>query len=333
MKSIMSSPIFGYYSKDENRIGSSGDFITSPEISQIFGEVIACWFATKMKSDEKYVILELGPGKGTLLNDVLGTLKKIRSLQNISRIELLECSSPLKKLQVDAIKKFELNYSHIESLSTRIYKEENVLIIANEFFDAQPVHIFKKDFERNIWKEVLVDYDSGFKFVCSPNSTVAAKLLEVDRMFPNGRRSIELSPISWQYSRDLARIGKDAKKCIGLIFDYGQWGPSEGSLRAIHDHRILESPLEMVGDADLSADVDFYAIHFYLQSHFHCFFTTQKNFLVSNCVQNRAQSLISSNPLSTSKINEDVNRLVNFMGIPYKVLCFESFRPERPSIH
>ncbi|SCV70990.1 BQ2448_3752 [Microbotryum intermedium] len=175
MTLCLSHPTLGYYST-RNVFGSSGDFITSPEISQVFGELLAIWFVTQWAAQgapSKVRIVELGPGKGTLLADVLGTLKTLpqASTRPVTAIHLVESSEALRKVQ-----KAKLASSGFGDVETRWWdnavevppsEDEFTIVIAHEFFDALPIHIFENTPKG--WREVLVDVADPKKAVV-PNS-------------------------------------------------------------------------------------------------------------------------------------------------------------------
>ncbi|SGY79980.1 BQ5605_C008g05268 [Microbotryum silenes-dioicae] len=176
MTLCLSHPTLGYYTT-RNVFGSSGDFITSPEISQVFGELLAIWFVTQWAAQgapSKVRIVELGPGKGTLLADVLRTFKALpqASARPVTSIHLVESSAALRKVQ-----KEKLANSGFADVETRWWdnavevppsEDEFTIVIAHEFFDALPIHIFENTPKG--WREVLVDVADPEKEVV-PNVT------------------------------------------------------------------------------------------------------------------------------------------------------------------
>ncbi|SCZ98458.1 BZ3500_MvSof-1268-A1-R1_Chr7-1g09152 [Microbotryum saponariae] len=177
MTLCLSHPTLGYYTT-RNVFGSSGDFITSPEISQVFGELLAIWFVTQWAAQgapSNVRIVELGPGKGTLLADVLRTFKALpqASARPVTSIHLVESSAALRKVQ-----KEKLVNSGFADVETRWWdnaveippsEDEFTIVIAHEFFDALPIHIFENTPKG--WREVLVDVADSKKAVV-PNVPV-----------------------------------------------------------------------------------------------------------------------------------------------------------------
>ena len=154
-------PKYGYYSK-KNIIGKKGDFITSPEISQVFGELIASWLIFNSSSffKDRFNILELGPGRAVLIQDVLRTIKSlnIKLYNKIKNIYFLEKSEEMKNYLTKIYKsKIILDIGMIE--------KEETFILANEFFDAIPINQYIKI--GKFWHERRIELDesNNFNFV------------------------------------------------------------------------------------------------------------------------------------------------------------------------
>lgn len=260
MKEILTNPASGYY-MSRDVFGQHGDFITSPEISQIFGELVAAWCLIeyqKVGSPKPLQLIELGPGRGTLIQDILrvcGRLKII-SPESIS-FHLVELSPYLSKMQAQKLcytsKEFDKPsdmpfYRVGETVSgSKVYWHQRIedvpkefsIILAHEFFDALPIHKLQK--EGNIWKEILVDIDPAgtnkFRFVSSRNETPISKLYST--LCPDEKRShVEISPESDAILEHLAgRIEEFGG--FGLIMDYGHTGEKGDTFRVsfsfIHD--------------------------------------------------------------------------------------------------
>lgn len=250
MRDILTSPYSGYYmSKDV--FGQKGDFVTSPEIGQIFGELVAVWCITehqKIGSPDPLQLIELGPGRGTLIQDVLRVFAKLDMSSSIS-IHLVELSPYLSKLQAQKLcySSAEMNpqsqtpYYHMGETLTGVkvfwYKRiEDVprdfsIILAHEFFDVLPIHKLQKD--GDIWKEILIDIDPSekekFRYVLSRNETPISKLFQT--LCSDEQRShVEISPESDLIASHLAeRLEADGG--FGLIMDYGHLGDKEDTFR------------------------------------------------------------------------------------------------------
>lgn len=249
MKEILTSPQSGYY-MSRDVFGQQGDFITSPEIGQIFGELIAVWCLSeyqKIGSPQPVQLIELGPGRGTLIQDVLRVCARFE-LSNAMSIHLVEVSPYLSQLQS---RKLCYSSAEVDTKSYPYYRmgetlggikvfwyqriedipEEFSIILAHEFFDALPIHKLQKD--GNLWKEILVDVDPGdkekFRYVLSRNETPMSKLFST--MQPNEtRKQVEISPESDLVAKHIA-ARLETHGGFGLIMDYGHEGEKEDTFR------------------------------------------------------------------------------------------------------
>ncbi|GAA5852044.1 hypothetical protein JCM3766R1_005437 [Sporobolomyces carnicolor] len=163
MTLCLNHPTLGYYTTRQV-FGKEGDFITSPEISQVFGELLGIWYVTQwlqQGAPRKVRVVELGPGRGTLLADVLRTFKSLpaQSSPPVTSIHLVEQSDALKAVQKAALEKSGFGqtpvfwHRNVEEVPKS--QDEFTVAIAHEFFDALPIHIFEHT-EKG-WREVLVD--------------------------------------------------------------------------------------------------------------------------------------------------------------------------------
>mmetsp|Transcript_3866 Transcript_3866/g.11543 ORF Transcript_3866/g.11543 Transcript_3866/m.11543 type:complete len:441 (-) Transcript_3866:1084-2406(-) len=270
MRECLTNAQHGYYMK-KDVFGSQGDFTTAPEISQMFGECIAIWVlhtyaamaVGSQKQPKNFRLVELGPGRGTFMSDIVRTIKQLApEVLKMMEVDLVEVSPSLKKLQEDKLAE------HITSgLSVRWQSslkqvpapgESAIIYLAQEFFDALAVHQFvKKDVG---WCEYLVDVgskaeSSSLHYVVSRGPTVAATLYE--QYLPTNVDEAEICPEGIGLAETLgSMIAETDGLGAALIVDYGREGPIKKSLRAIRDHK-MEPALENPGDADLSVDVDF----------------------------------------------------------------------------
>ncbi|MBA0571867.1 hypothetical protein Golob_002236 [Gossypium lobatum] len=282
MEEVLTNPKSGFYI-NRDVFGAEGDFITSPEVSQMFGEMVGVWAMClweQMGQPKRVNLVELGPGRGTLMADLLRGASKFKNFTESLHIHMVECSPALQKLQHQSLKCMdEENTSEgvdKRSLSTLAGTPVSwhatleqvpfglpTIIIAHEFYDALPVHQFQRGSRG--WCEKMIDVteDSSFHFVLSPQPTPATLYLmkrckwavpkEVEKL-----NQIEVCPKAMDLTSTLAkRIGVDGGGA--LIIDYGLNGLVSDSLQAIRKHKfvnILDDP----GSADLSAYVDFASI-------------------------------------------------------------------------
>lgn len=277
MKEVLTNPSSGYY-MSRDVFGKHGDFITSPEISQVFGELVAAWFMIeyqKLGNPNPLQIIELGPGRGTFIHDILRVCSRLKLISpDALSIHLVELSPYLSKMQAQKLcySSTELEkrndvpfYRAGETVSgSKVYWYKNIedvpkefsIILAHEFFDALPIHKLQKD--GDLWKEILVDVDPAdenkFRFVMSRNETPISKLYSSIR--PNEERDhVEISPES---DLILSHIAERLESYggFGLIMDYGHSGNKGDTFRAFKEHK-LHDPLVNPGTADLTADVNF----------------------------------------------------------------------------
>ena len=154
----------GYYKK-KKIIGKKGDFITSPEISQLFGELIGFFILSvwKEKINKPFNLVELGPGRGTLLIDILNIIQSCLELNKAMNIYLIEKNTELIKEQKNNLKKFQINLKDINWFNKfKIPKNRPAIIYANEFFDCLPIRQFYKKF--NQWYEKMIIFNKKENF-------------------------------------------------------------------------------------------------------------------------------------------------------------------------
>lgn len=278
MKETLINPHGGYY-MSRDVFGEKGDFITSPELGQIFGEMIAVWFLnewSKIGAPKPFQIVELGPGRGTLSQDILRVFEHFKVLKGAS-LHMIEASLVLSDLQA---KRLCIQSGIVPDKNSVVYREgithEGIpvkwyrdfcnipdvfsLIIANEFFDALPIHKLQKTHNGD-FREILIDLNNNsenFRYIIANNETPAVKLFMSQQKNNEIRDHVEFSPESLLLSRNLARkLAENGGLC--LIADYGHEGDRGDTFRAFKKHK-LHDPLIEPGSADLTADVDFAAI-------------------------------------------------------------------------
>ncbi|KAF9478849.1 DUF185-domain-containing protein [Pholiota conissans] len=300
MQQCLSHPTRGYYMNPENSVfGAEGDFITSPEITQMFGELIAVWLISQYHALGKELplrIVELGPGKGTLMGDILRVVLQFIPKRTIN-VHLVETSLSMRATQKAHLESANHPNVHlhwhnsINDLSSS--STEYTMLVAHEFFDALPIHILKKA-ENNTWHEVLVastaeekpqtesdsaesnatsqpaastsESTSSFRYVLAPQPTPISTVLGLSsprfNELPTGS-TLEVSPTSFRIARkvgELLATGSAEEELsiggAGLIIDYGANHAFDNSLRAFQNHKIVD-PFHAPGTADLTANVDF----------------------------------------------------------------------------
>jgi NADH dehydrogenase [ubiquinone] 1 alpha subcomplex assembly factor 7 len=238
-----------YASKDP--LGEEGDFVTAPEISQMFGEIIGIWLADlwlRKGSPDHCHFVELGPGRGTLANDALRSMARFGCTP---RVHFVETSPVLKSRQAE----LHPDAKWHEDIAT-LPDDGPLLIVANEFFDALPIEQFVA--MPDGWCRQMVARDRS-RFVAIPSAGAATDQIGGSISgFPQGT-VLERSPISVELTGNLAnRLAKQGGTL--LIIDYGYSRPGTGStLQAVKDHMPI-SPFDSPGTSDLTAHVDFHTL-------------------------------------------------------------------------
>jgi NADH dehydrogenase [ubiquinone] 1 alpha subcomplex assembly factor 7 len=237
-----------YYNRADP-LGVAGDFITAPEISQIFGELVGIWITDiwlRQNSPECCRYVELGPGRGTLAADALRAMAKFDFAPDV---HFVETSEMLRARQTAAVPHARFHRS-IDDLPG----DGPLFIVANEFFDALPVRQLVSTHAG--WRERVVARDRGTRFMAMPGAQ------PVDTAVPDQFRQIrsdavyETSPEASGIMFELAlRLEKQGG--VMLIIDYGYDEPTLGStLQAVKNHEFAD-PFENPGEHDLSAHVNF----------------------------------------------------------------------------
>lgn len=241
-------PARGYYAT-RLPVGARGDFVTAPEISQVFGELIGLWLADlwqRLGVPDPVLLCELGPGNGTLMADLLRAAAVQPAFHRAIRVHLVEASANQRAVQARALAAAAPTWH--ESLTT--LPAGRLLLVANEFLDALPIRQFERG--ANGWHErrVGIDNDGALCLVRDPEPTT-----EPLPSWPVGS-IVERRPAARRLARNLGRR-LTAQGGAALFVDYGYFPPAPGdTLQAVAQHRRHE-PLLSPGAADLTAHVDF----------------------------------------------------------------------------
>ncbi len=253
MAECLLHPRHGYYST-RDPFGAAGDFITAPEISQMFGEMIGVCLAQAWLDQGEpghFVLAELGPGRGTLMADVLRSFRKLPALHAAARPILVEASATLRARQAETLAGERAEWRD----SIADLPEGPLFLVANEFFDALPIRQFQRDAAG--WREVQVGLTDGR---LTPGLTAPSPIAELDHRLSDTRPGevVELCPALPAIAAEAARrIG--AQGGVALVIDYGGWHSRGDTLQALSGHAPADS-FAAPGTADLTAHVDFEAI-------------------------------------------------------------------------
>lgn len=302
-----------YASRDP--LGAEGDFVTAPEISQMFGELIGLWLAdlwVRAGRTEPVHYVELGPGRGTLARDALRTMKRY-GLE--PEVHFVEGSPALKKVQLEAVPQARFH----GDLAT-LPGDGPVLVIGNEFLDALPVRQLVRSAEG--WRERMVGLD-GDDFV------YVAGAMPMDAAVPPEWRDarqgavVETSPAAAAVTYEIAgRLA--AQGGCALLIDYGHSDMRGGStLQAVRAHRKID-PFAAPGEADITAHVDFATLARVAQSRGAQWMGTieQGAWLRSLGIETRAEALALRAPHYRAEVAAACDRLIDEaqMGALFKVM-------------
>jgi NADH dehydrogenase [ubiquinone] 1 alpha subcomplex assembly factor 7 len=303
------------YYADRDPLGAAGDFVTAPEISQMFGELIGLWLADMWINggrEEPVHYVELGPGRGTLASDALRTARRYGL---VPTIHFVEASTALKDVQLAAVPGAQW---HHDLSSVPMYGP--VLVVANEFLDALPVRQLVKTPDG--WRERMIIAE-GERFACIAGSQ------PMDAAVPEPRRNAEPGTIIETSPGAAATVYEVAGRLVdqggaALFIDYGHDQPRDGStLQAVRQHRKAD-PFVNPGEADLSAHVDFAALAPIVLSRGCRWLGTvpQGRWLRNLGIEARAQALSLAAPEHAVAIQTATERLVGEgqMGLLFKVM-------------
>jgi SAM-dependent MidA family methyltransferase len=317
-------PQQGYY-QTRVAIGSKGDFITAPEISQVFGELIGLWCAVvwqSMGSPKPFFLVELGPGRGTMLSDALRSARVVSGFLQSALVQLIEVSQTMKVLQRASL--FSASAPIVWHDSFAGVPDGAAIILANEFLDTLPVAQWMKTAYGWLERGVGLDEEGALSFV-------ALEKLVPGAAFPRWSE-LRVGDIVERQSFGplLSELGRRASRAkqAALFIDYGHTQMLPGdTLEAVRNHRH-EHPLSSPGEADLTHQVDFEnltneasSIGLGVDGPI-----TQAELLGALGIAERASRLIEGHPAMANAIEMAVQRLMApaGMGTRFKALGVKS---------
>lgn len=253
MTECLAHPAHGYYTT-RDPLGQTGDFTTAPEISQMFGELLGlalaqCWL--DQGAPTPFSLAELGPGRGTLMADILRATARVPGFQDALSLYLVETSPTLRTRQTETINHPLTHLDRAEDLPD----DMPLYLVANEFVDALPIRQFHRD--GAAWREVLIGLD-GDTLTPGLSDPMTPEFL-IPRLADT--RDGDIVEVSLPSQQIAATIGSRIASHGGaaLIIDYGDWRSKGDTFQAVEDHQMV-SPFARPGEADLTAHVDFEAI-------------------------------------------------------------------------
>ncbi len=319
MHACLQDPEHGYYRR-QPAIGSGGDFITAPEISQVFGEIIGLWCAVvwqQMGSPPALRLVELGPGRGTLMRDALRAARLVPAFRAALRVELIESNAALEPIQRATLNGEDVPLHWSRGLAAGT---DAVVVIANEFLDTLPVSQWV--FRQRAWRRRCVDIDAAGALIFADGAAEASLPIPAGLAAPRDgdiyeSRAAALVPFAAQ----LASLGAPL---AALCIDYGHPQPGYGdTLQAVAAHRYTE-PLQVPGENDLTAQVDFAAaVETLRAAGLVCDGpVAQAEFLGRLGIIERASKLMAANAAQAAQVEAGIARLIapGGMGTRFQAL-------------
>lgn len=324
MALCLGHPQHGYY-MTRDPFGPHGDFITAPEISQMFGEMIGLWLADlwiKFDRPDPFLLIECGPGRGTLMADIMRATAALPGFHQAAKLHLMEMSPILREAQSQKLSRYGAVWFHdFEALPASI----PAFIVANEFLDALPVRQLVRT--KGQWRERVVSLTGDGTFFLREKEADPSILAHVPHPLLKGGDEgiVEVSPVLNQYMKSVHNL-LIKQKGIGLFIDYGHVVSAFGeTVQAVRSHRFT-SIFDTPGFADITAHVDFENILYraYADGLIVHGPVTQGAFLKELGIEVRAEKLFNNaNEAQKKEILDGLKRLIDTdqMGTLFKVLA------------
>ena len=300
-----------HYYAHHHAIGVDGDFTTAPEISQIFGEMVGLWVTAQwyhLGQPSHFILCECGPGRGTLMADIMRVLNKTPACADAADIHLIETSPAMRERQLAAIKADISFHDDLHSLPG----DRPIILVANEFLDALPVQQAVRTHQGWGMKVVGLEGDHlAFGVVPCPS-------LPFDTVEEGGM--VEISPARLTFAQAV-KLRLETQQGAALMIDYGYHSrPFGDTVQALYQKRpcaVLDHP----GAADLTAHVDFNALAGLFDGLPHQL-ATQQAWLRGMGADQRLQTLSQGNPAHAETLKQGYQRLIapEQMGDLFKVL-------------
>lgn len=336
MLTCLLDPEHGYY-RHRTVLGKGGDFVTAPEISQIFGELIGLWSAvvwTSLDRPPRIDLVELGPGNGTLLLDALRAAKVVPDFFAALSVTLVDVDGALSKERDQRLSAAGLQYGMQLSLAdyatTRLSDAAPAIVIGNEFIDALPVRQYVYDSAQLYERLVDIDSNGAFRFVASRHQS---DIPTTDWTALNDGDIIEICPgLEDIVATPLRHLAASAP-LAALFIDYGHAISGGGdTLQAVRDHEAI-GVFAAPGECDLTCHVDFARLRRLVEDTAGTGISLavdgplpQAAFLGALGITERASRLMAANPAHAAAIETGVHRLMSptGMGSRFKAIGIRS---------
>lgn len=328
MTLCLHDPKDGYYA---TRPGLGRDFITAPEISQVFGDLIGLWCADawrQLGQPEPTILSEIGSGRATLMADALRATRQIEGFHDGLELQLIEASPALQQVQIERLRdrppRFANSISELPNAPT--------ILIANEYLDCLPTRQFVRDNED--WRERVVGADLEALSLRFGLSTDEAPDDAFPRTHTSDRQCVEIQPGLDKLVGELSERADTGHPLIALFIDYGLTDIApDDTLRAFQNGQQVD-PLVAPGQSDLTVDVDFGRFKRLAErSGLKVYGPVEQGaFLLSLGAEQHLNNLAASAADNGQSLYEGVKRLVDpsEMGSRFKVICIsnvDSFSP------
>ena len=316
---------YGYYMK-KKQFGRQGDFITAPNISRLFSEMIAIWiisFWQSLGSPKKFNLIELGAGNGEMMKIIIESFQRFPSFFKTCNFIIHEKSDSLKDVQKKKLIKTKIKW--ISKIS-KIDKSPSIFL-ANEFFDALAIKQFQK--KRRIWFEKYINLEnSGEPFFFTKKIDIKKIEKKIQLKISKNQKFIEYSELGLNYLKEISKIINKNDGGL-LLIDYGSTNEKmKNTLRGISNHKFANI-LDNIGNVDITHDINFCLFKKYINilGGLENNITTQKNFLIKMGIKNRAE-IISRNQsfIKKADIYYRLKKLIDErqMGNRFKVMLIKN---------
>ena len=316
---------FGYYIK-KNPFGKEGDYVTAPNISRLFSEMLAIWIVSFWKSlgsPQKFNMIELGAGNGEMMKVLIESFQNFPFFFNSCNFIIYEKSPLLIKIQKKKLIKTKITWiSKINNI-----KKIPSIFIANEFFDAIAIKQFKK--KEKLWYENYVNFNSKKKpFFFEKKVDIKKIEKEINFKISQNQNFIEYSELGLNYLKSISEVIKNNTGGL-LLIDYGyNKKKMKNTLQAVSNHKFANI-LDNIGNVDITHNINFELFKRFIKQlgDLESSLTTQKKFLTKMGIKQRAE-IISQNKnfLKKADIYYRLKRLIDEkqMGNIFKVMLIKN---------
>ena len=320
-KNVLYEKKYGYY-MSRIPFGEKGDFVTSPNISNLFSEIIAIWIINCWElfgKPKNFNIIELGPGDGSLVKILLQSFKKFPEFNKIKNVYLYEKSQYLKKIQKKTLQNKDIKW--IDTFNK--IKKGPVIFFGNEFFDAIPIKQFKKIKNSLYEKNYTLDKNYKIKEIFKKASNADIKVIQSYKTLKN-LKFIEFPKLGFQELKKITNKISQLKGCL-LMIDYGYLkSNNQNTLQSVMKHK-KNNLLSNLGKADITAHVNFALLNeFFTNNNLKIKkLISQKQFLEHMGIIERAKIISKKMKFSEqSNLYLRIKRLLspNSMGELFKVI-------------